>query len=312
MELSIVTTMYCSAAYLKGFYERVSESARKITSDYEIIFVNDGSPDESAMIALGFHENDEHVKVIDLSRNFGHHKAIMAGLRHAEGEKIFLINCDVEESPENLSRFYEKFAEDTTADVVYGMLEARKGGLLNKSLGYVFYSLLNWFSGLKLDSRMAFSRLMTRRYVKSLLRFGESELFLPGLWYLTGYKQVPIIISSYYKGKTTYTLRKKVSLLVNAVTSFSDKPLIFIFYLGLFMSFISGFLILYVFIKRIAYQTPIIGWTSLIVSLWFIGGLLVLLMGVLGIYLSKIFVEAKRRPYTISRKVYDNACKKKP
>lgn len=305
MELSIVTTMYHSAPYLTEFYERVSNSAKKITDDYEIILVNDGSPDNSLEMAVSLYKADKRVKVVDLSRNFGHHKAVMTGLGVAKGDKIFLINCDLEEAPEDLELFYGKFAESPDSDVVYGMQDARKGGFLNKVFGNLVYVILNWMSDLKLDSRMAFSRLMTRRYVKSLLEFRERELFLAGIWHLTGYKQSPVTISSQYKGSTTYTFKKKLVLLVTGITSFSEKPLIYIFVLGLVLSLLSAAFSVYIFANKLLFNTPIQGWTSVMVSLWFIGGLLILFMGIIGIYLSRVFIEAKRRPYSIIRKIYE-------
>ncbi|HLE17258.1 MAG TPA: glycosyltransferase family 2 protein [Syntrophales bacterium] len=310
MKLSIVTTMYHSASYVEEFYSRVKSAAGRITDDYEIIFVNDGSPDDSLDIAVSLYEKDPKVKVIDLSRNFGHHRAIMTGLMHAEGEKIFLINCDLEEAPENLELFHGKLAENPDSDVAYGMLKARKGGGLNRVFGQLFYMTLNFISDLDLDAKMAFSRVMTRRYVKSLLKYREKELFLPGLWHLTGYKQLPVDISSRHKGKTTYTVRRKLALLINAVTSFSEKPLIYIFYAGLALSFVSGVFSLFIIINKIFFNAPILGWASLIVSMWFIGGILILFMGIIGIYLSKVFVETKRRPYSIVRKVYATRIKK--
>ena len=305
MELSIVTTLFYSSPYINEFYNRISKSVKKITDDYEIIFVNDGSPDNSLEIAVDLYKKDQKVRVIDLSRNFGHHKAIMTGLRFAKGDKIFLINCDLEEAPENIREFYRKLSENPDFDVIYGIQEVRKGGYFNKIIGEIFYIVLNLLSNLTLNSKMAFSRLMTRQYVKNLLKFRESELFLPGLWDLTGYKHDTITISAYHKGRTSYTLNKKLALIVNAVTSFSDKPLIYIFYIGILISFISGLFGFYFVFRKVILGDVLTGWTSLILSLWFIGGLLILFIGTIGIYLSKVFIETKRRPYTIIKKKYN-------
>jgi len=304
MDLSIVTTLYYSAPYLEEFYKRITESVKKITDDYEIIFVNDGSPDNSLEVVLDFYKKDHRVRVIDLSRNFGHHKAIMTGLRWAKGDKIFLIDCDLEEAPENLELFYHKHSAQPEFDVIYGIQDVRKGSYFRRLFGELFYIILNFLSGLNINSKMVHSRLMTKRYVKSLLKFRESELFFLGLCYLTGYKQDSVTISTYYKGKTTYTLKKKIALVINAVTSFTDKPLLYIFNIGLVISFISGLFAVYLTIRKIFLGIPVLGWTSLIVSLWFIGGLLSLFMGIIGIYLSRIFIETKRRPFVIIRKIY--------
>ena len=127
--------MFRSAPYLLEFHRRVSSEAAKLTGDYEILFVNDGSPDESLAIALSLREADPHVKVVDLSRNFGHHKAMMTGLRHARGKRVFLIDCDLEEEPELLGRFDAVLAANPQADVVYGVQSARKGAWFERITG---------------------------------------------------------------------------------------------------------------------------------------------------------------------------------
>jgi len=303
MELSIVTTMYHSAPYLEEFYERVSKSAKEITDDYEIIFVNDGSPDNSLDIAVALHEKDSRVSVVDLSRNFGHHRAMMTGLGYARGEKVFLIDCDLEEEPELLGAFYEKFNNDG-CDVVYGVQKTRKGGAFERISGNIFYALFNRLSGIRMPHNPVTIRLMSGRYVKSLLLYKERELFLAGIWHITGYQQEPLFIKKLSREGTNYSLRKKITMAINAVASFSDKPLIFIFYTGIFISSISALYILYLFIRKMFSGINVGGWTSLIVSVWFLGGLTILFIGIIGIYLSRVFVETKQRPCSIVRAVY--------
>lgn len=303
MVLSIVTTIYRSSPYLREFYERVKKEAEKITFDYEIIFVNDGSPDDSLAVALSIQKNDSRVCVVDLSRNFGHHKAIMTGLSYASGEKVFLIDCDLEEEPEFLGDFHRKFCQ-TGCDVVYGVQAQRKGKFFERLSGDLFYSFFNFISDSSLPSNVVTARLMSRRYVESLLLHREREVFLAGVWHITGFEQVPFEIKKHSKGTTTYSLRKKVSILVNAVTSFSDKPLIYIFYTGAMISLLAACYMAYILARKLLLDIAVGGWTSLIVSVWFLGGLTIFFIGVIGIYLSKIFVETKARPYTIVRAVH--------
>jgi len=303
MELSIVTTMYHSAPYIEEFYERVSKAAKKITGDYEIIFVNDGSPDNALDIAVALHEKDSRVIVVDLSRNFGHHRAMMTGLGYARGEKVFLIDCDLEEEPELLATFHEKFTKDG-CDVVYGVQKTRKGGAFERITGNLFYTVFNRLSGIRMPHNLVTARLMSGRYVKSLLLYKERELFLAGIWHITGYRQELMTINKLSREGTNYSLRKKLSIAINAIASFSDKPLIFIFYTGVFISSISALYILYLFSRKIFSGITISGWTSLIVSVWFLGGLTIFFIGVIGIYLSRVFVETKQRPYAIIRAVY--------
>ncbi|MCL5036296.1 MAG: glycosyltransferase family 2 protein [Chloroflexi bacterium] len=305
MKLSIITTMYYSAPHLEEFYNRISASAKKVTDDYEIIFVNDGSPDESLDIARGFLEKDKKVRIVDLSRNFGHHKAIVTGLGYARGEKIFIIDCDLEEEPELLDEFYEKFRQEDDCDVVYGIQRSRRGRFFEKISGNLFYFIFNSFSDIKMPPNMGVTRLMSRRYVQSLLRYREQVVFLAGIWMAVGYKQVPILIDKHSRGKSTYTLRKRISLFINAITSFSDKPLRMIFYTGFIISLLAGVTIAYLIIRKLFFATPIPGWTSLTVTIWFLGGLVIFFMGLIGIYLSRVFIETKDRPYTIIKEVYE-------
>ena len=303
MKLSIVTTLYLSYPHLREFYTRITRAAERITSDYEIILVNDGSPDNSLDLAVTLHENDPHVKLIDLSRNFGHHKAIMTGLAHAGGERVFLIDCDLEEDPALLVDFNAAF-ESGDADVVYGIQGSRKGGLFERASGRLFYLLFNLLSGHGIPNDIAVVRLMSRRYVTNLVTHRESELLIAGLWQITGFKQVPFTVQKGSNSGSTYDLPRKLAMLVRGITSFSNKPLIYISYLGVAMLALSSLYIIYRVTVRLFLGQPPEGYTSLIVSVWFVGGLIIFSLGIIAIYLSVVFIETKNRPYTIIRHIY--------
>jgi putative glycosyltransferase len=304
MDLSIVTTLYQSASHLEEFHRRVCAVANRITSDYEIIFVNDGSPDSSLDIALSIYQSHSRVKVIDLSRNFGHHKAMMTGLSHAQGELILLIDSDLEEEPEMLERFCEEL-KATAADVVFGVQDRRKGKIFERLSGAMFFKLFNALSPHPLLPNIITARLMTRKYVSALVRHEEREMMIGGLWALTGFKQIPIVVNKHQRTDSTYDLRRKIAMFVDAITSFSSKPLVFIFYLGCFISLLSSIAALDLIIRRIFFGRLLQGWASLIVSVWLLGGLTLFCLGVIGIYLSKIFIETKQRPYTIIKEIYE-------
>ena len=306
MELSIVTCLFYSAPYIKEFYKRISATAQKITDEYEIIFVNDGSPDNSVEIAISLFEKDEKVKVIDLSRNFSHHKAHMTGLEYASGSLVFGIDCDLEEKPELLSTFYEEIKKNPDADVIYGVQETRKGGVFERQSGSLFYSLFNLLSTDRITPNLTSASISTRRYVQSLVQHKEREVYLAGISAITGYKKIPITVKKSSKGSTSYTLRRKIALFINAITSFSNKPLIYVFYLGCIISLLSAVSGLYLVLRKLIFGGVLIGWSSVMVSLWFLGGLSIFCIGLLGIYLSKIFIEVKQRPYTIIRQIYQH------
>lgn len=304
--LSIVTTLYHSAPYIDEFYRRIALAADRVAENWQLILVNDGSPDDALERAIALHHQDPRVVVVDLSRNFGHHPALMTGLAHAEGERVFMIDCDLEEPPELLVDFDSIYCHEDI-DVVYGVQIQRKGGWFERVSGNLFFKLFNHLSSVTVPANVVVARLMSRRYVDALLQHKERELFLAGLWQLTGFRQVPVNIVKGSKRETTYTLLRKLALLTNAITSFSNRPLIYIFYTGLFISAMSSTYIGYLLIQKIFFLSPVDGWTSLIVSIWFLGGLMILFIGIIGIYLSRIFAEVKQRPLTIVRKVYGNS-----
>jgi putative glycosyltransferase len=295
--------MYYSAPYLDEFHQRVTASVKEITNCYEIIFVNDGSPDDALAVAIRLHEKDQCVKIIDLSRNFGHHKAIMTGLTHAQGDLAFLLDCDLEEAPELLQDFYQTMMT-SNADVVYGVQKHRKGHYFERISGRMFYTLFNLLSNYPIPENLITARLMRKRYVSSLIQHKDQEIFLAGLLAITGFKQEPIHVNKDSKGSSAYSLKKKLSLFANSITSFSNKPLIFISYLGLTISLISSFAALYLIIQRVFFGVFLTGWPSLIVSIWLLGGITIFCLGVIGIYLAKVFMETKERPYTIIRQIY--------
>jgi putative glycosyltransferase len=304
MKLSIVATLYRSAGYLVEFHQRASTVAKQLAGDdYEIILVNDGSPDNSLDVAVQLLEGDDHIVVVDLSRNFGHHKAMMTGLAHAKGKQIFLIDSDLEEEPEWLFKFSEQMANET-CDVVYGVQEQRKGGFVERLSGQWFYWIFGALTGTMLPANIVTARLMTRRYVDALLRHEEREVFMAGLWYITGFTQKTQTVKKHNTSDTTYTFRKKMSVLVNSITSFSNAPLIGIFYIGITISLFTCCYIAYLIVTWLFLAQPLSGWTSVMASIWLLGGLVISFIGVVGIYLSKIFSETKQRPYTIVRQVY--------
>ena len=304
MKLSIVATLYRSSPHIEEFYRRSGEAARQLAGDdYEIVLVNDGSPDNSLEKAVRLCESDPHVIVVDLSRNFGHHKAMMTGLAHARSELVFLIDSDLEEDPEWLLDFSGQLQRDR-CDVVYGIQEQRRGGFFERWSGQWFYRSFRALTGLELPENVVTARLMTRRYVDALLRHSEREVFMAGLWHITGFDQRPQTVKKHSTSETTYTFRHKMSLLVNSVTSFSNVPLIGIFYIGISILFFAGAYTTHLIIRWLFFARPLSGWTSLMASIWLLGGLVISFIGVVGIYLSKIFSETKQRPYTIVRQVY--------
>jgi putative glycosyltransferase len=301
--LSVVTTLYRSAPHLAEFLRRATAAAGRLTSDYEIVLVNDGSPDDSLALAIELQRRDSHVRVVDLSRNFGHHPAMMTGLRHARGDLVFLLDSDLEEPPEWLGEFHARLV-DSAADAVYGVQLKRRGGWFEKFTGWLFYTLVTEHLGPALPRNTTTARLMTRRFVDALLRFPEREHTVAALCSITGFAQEPVPVQKASSGRSTYSLAHRVGVLVSNVTSFSNRPLILVFYLGCVIVVVSGAAAAVLIWRRLVGGIGVPGYASLVVSVWLLGGLVIFCVGLVGIYLAKVFVEVKQRPPTIVRAEY--------
>ncbi|MCH6579240.1 MAG: glycosyltransferase family 2 protein [Nitrospinae bacterium] len=304
MRLSIVSTLYNSAPHLLEFYQRITQCAQEITHDYELILVNDGSPDNSLELAVSLHEKDQRVKIIDLSRNFGHHRAMMTGLSYALSDYVFLIDSDLEEPPETLKVFWEEIQGAKDFDVVFGVQGKRRGGWLERVSGTLYYKLVNWLSDVKVPENFLTVRLMTQNYTRNLVQYKERELNFSVLTELVGFKKKKIVVEKSITGPSNYSTFKKFSVLVNAITSSTNRPLWLIFYLGLAITLCSSIFVIKLLIDRGLYGVGLVGWTSVIVSIFFFGGLIIFVLGIIGIYLSKVFVESKQRPYVVIRNIY--------
>ena len=304
VRLSVVTSLYKSADFIHEFHRRASDAAAKMTPNWEIIMVNDGSPDDSLQLAIDLHHRDPRVRVIDLSRNFGHHKALLTGLAHSRGDLVFVIDSDLEEDPAWLPVFYEAM-KSTGAEAIYGVQRSRKGGWFERMSGALFYRVFNKLLTHPFPPNIVTARLMTRRYVDALVQHRDQEVSLAGLCTITGFDQRSLTVDKGTRGDTSYGLRRRISAFVTAITSFSNRPLLYIFQLGvgvILLSIVAGIVLMY---QSMTGYVGVPGWASIMVSIWFLGGVMIFCVGVLGIYLAKVFTETKERPYTIIRQIYE-------
>jgi putative glycosyltransferase len=303
MKLSIITSLYRSEPYIEEFQRRVRAVAAEIADDCEFIYVNDGSPDGALDVLIRLRQEDHRITIIDLSRNFGHHRALMVGLSFAKGELVFMIDVDLEEEPELLPVFYSRLLE-SHADSVYGVQQQRKGGVFERLSGRLFYSFLTFLSGGDAPANTLIARLMTSRFVSALLQHQEQEIDITNLLHITGYLQVPVVVHKYAKPGTTYTLTRKLGLALRAITASSRRPLIVISVLGgLILLVTMAVISYYLFAYAVSGRVPS-GYTSLILSVWFLGGLTVFSVGVVALYIAVMYNEVKGRPKAIIRDVY--------
>lgn len=308
MKLSIVATLYKSAPYLPEFFRRTKAIAEQLTGeDFEIILVNDGSPDDSLSIALNLQKANPQLQIVDLSRNFGHHAAIVAGLAHSRGEKVWLLDCDLEEQPEWLSLFMQEM-EKSGADVVFGVQQERVASPGSNFLGSLFWTILNLQSVVKIPHNPMTCRLMSRRYVDSLMEVGDRVLYLAGTFAWTGYQQTSITLKKIPRPaghQSSYKLSRKLLQLIDSITSFSIAPLTLIFLIGTIIWLGAVLAGLSLLIEKILNpQMVLSGYTTVMLSIWFLGGTTILVLGIIALYISKLFGEVKRRPLYIVRNFY--------
>ncbi|MGP0074390.1 MAG: glycosyltransferase family 2 protein [Bryobacteraceae bacterium] len=302
MKVSVVTTLYKSAPYVAEFVERMRAELKKVTDDLEIIIVDDGSPDNALQVALALVQTDASLKIIELSRNFGHHKAMMTGLEHSTGDLVFLIDVDLEEPPELLGPFL-RVLRDEGLDVVYGFQKARKGRTMERVGGDLAWRFLNLILPVKVPQNHSTVRLMTRDYVRALVRHKEQKTAIGGLWVLTGFRQKGVAFEKGFRGETGYNFSHRLLVLLDSVTSFSELPLFFIFFLGCAVLLGSIVMAVYLVARRLSGHLAE-GWVSTIVAIAFFGGLIIFSVGVVGLYVSRIFIETKARPYTVIRRIH--------
>lgn len=305
--ISIVTALYRSENYLEKFVSLCEEALQKIQcTDYEIIMVNDGSPDNSLEKAIALKEKNKNIKVVELSRNFGHHYALMAGLETAEKELVFTIDCDLEISPLSLIDFVKKYEEHSDIDVVYGVQEQRKGNFVERIGGEVFYFIFEKIGGIKIPKNILTERLMNRKYLNALIEMGDRNLFLAGMFHYVGFRQVPLTIKKGLREeKSTYTLGKRISLAFVAITSFSSYPLTLLLRMGMLITLLSFSIALgFVVYKIFNPEYVLIGFTSLIVAIFISLGIIIFSLGLLGLYIDRIFTQTKNRQRYIIRKIY--------
>ena len=193
-----------------------------------------------------------------------------------------------------------------SVDMIFGIQKKKEGSFFKRIASSSFYKIFNFFSFVEIPENELVSRLMSRKYVDALMRYKENELFIPGIWADVGFKRKFVPCEKTFDGFSSYSLAKRASMATDAITSFSTKPLVYIFYLGVGISLISSIVVLYLLITKLFFNAVLSGWTSVIASIYLIGGIIIFSIGVIGIYLSRIFSEVKGRPNSIIKQIYSS------
>lgn len=302
---SIVVPLYNEEEVINESYKRIKEVMEQTQEPYEIIFINDGSRDKTEVLAKEICNHDSTIKLINFSRNFGHQPAITAGMRESSGQAILIIDADLQDPPAVMLKMIEKWKEGF--DVVYGKRVKRSGeSLFKKITAKMYYRLLSRITDVEIPVDVGDFRLIDRSVCNALNDLPERNRYVRGLVSWVGFKQtyVEFVREERLAGETKYPLRKMIKLAADGITGFSNKPLKIASTLGYIVS-CFGFLYLFVILyQRLFTNTTIQGWTSIIAILLILNGVTLIMLGVLGEYIGRIYDEMKARPvYIIKEKV---------
>jgi polyisoprenyl-phosphate glycosyltransferase len=311
--ISIVIPIFNEEENLDNLYTRLTAAAPSWKDNYEIVLVDDGSRDRSLAMMRAFAEKDSRVRVVKLSRNFGHQPAISAGIQVAKGDAVVIMDGDLQDPPEELHRFLDKWREGY--DVVYAVRTKRKEGFFKKLAYKTFYRILAWISDIDIPLDSGDFCVMDRKVVNAIVKeMPEQIRFVRGLRAYVGFKQIGVTYERAERaaGEVKYTFKKLVELALDGLFGFSTFPLRMATYLG-FMIAIPSFLvgIFFIFHRLVGFklfghspeETP--GTATLAVGMYFLGGVMLIILGILGEYIGRIYVEVKRRPFFVIDEVIE-------
>lgn len=302
MKISIIIPIYNEEGNINRLYERLKSVLKNINSDVEYVFVNDSSKDDSINLIKKLATNDNDVKYINFSRNFGHQIAVTAGLDMASGNRIVIIDADLQDPPELIIDMYNKM--DEGYEVVYAKRKARKGeSWLKKFTAKMFYRILKSITSVNIPVDTGDFRIMDRKIVDALKQMPEQQKFLRGQISWIGFNQTYIEYErdERFAGETGYTYKKMIRFALDGITSFSNFPLKFASICGFIVSGIAFVVMLYALYSRFISKDYIEGWTSIIISVLFLGGIQLISIGIIGEYISRLSSNVRNRPLYIIR-----------
>jgi dolichol-phosphate mannosyltransferase len=303
MDISVVIPVYGCRACLPDLHRRLVASLSEITTSYEIILVNDACPQNSWEVIKEIALKDPHVKGIDLSRNFGQIRAITAGLHYAEGDWVVVMDCDLQDKPEEIAKLWAKAQEGY--DVVLTRRAVRQDSFLKKLSSKTFYWVYGYFTNGAFDGSMGNFSLSRRMVMDNYKRMGDQNrafiLFIKWM----GFRSAVVDIDHAERaaGRSSYTLRKQLRLALEVITTQSNKPLILSIRLGFAVSLLAFLYGIYMVSRYLVFGISVAGWTSTIVSIYFVGGIIMAQLGILGLYVGYVFDQTKGRPIFIVREL---------
>lgn len=298
--ISVVIPVYGCESSLYELHQRLSDTLSIISSDYQIIMVNDQSPDQSWLIIQKIAQQDSRVLGLNLSRNFGQHPAITAGLDRAEGEWVVVMDCDLQDVPEEIPNLH-KYALDNELDIVFARRVSRNDSPVKRLSSYLFHVVLDYFSGTEQDPATANFGIFNGRVITALCSLREPIRAFPVQIKWLGFRRGSLDVRHALRaqGGSSYTFGKQINLALNIILAFSDKPLRLAVKLGIVISLLSLMFTAYIILRSLVGGYGVSGYASLMVSIWFLSGLLMFVFGIIGLYIGKIFEGVKNRPLYI-------------
>ena len=305
MEISVISPCYGAPTLLEELVRQIEETVSKLTSDYEIILVEDHSPDNSREIITEICQKNKRVKGVFLSRNFGQQYALNAGFDLSTGDYVVTLDCDLQNPPAQIKDLYEKIQEGY--DIVFASRQNRPDNFFMTQGSHLFNKLMGFLTDTKQDESLAEFAIYRRKVIDAMAQMGDYRRYYPLMNQWVGFKTAKVFVNHDERtdGKeSSYSMRKRIELAVTTAVSFSTKSLRLIVYFGVIITLLAIIAALGLVIKTIVRDTPVNGWVTLFVSMWFIAGIMISVMGIIAVYIGSIFDEVKHRPsYIIDEKL---------
>ena len=303
-KLSVIIPVFGCLDTIDELYKRLNLNLKKVAKNYEIIFIDDSDNAETWNKLISISKKSKKVLCINLSRNFGQHAAVTAGLENSSGDWIVIMDCDLQDKPEEIINLVENC--DKNSEIVFASRKKRSDNFLKKFSSILFYSIMTWLTNIKLDYTVSNFGLYSKNVIRAVLSLEDNHRFFPLMVRWVGFKSKTIAVKheKRIKGRSSYSLKKLMLISFRTIISFSDKPLRIFMYLGFFISLMSSVVAIYFIYLALNNHISMVGWPSLMVSIWFFGGTLLGVVGLVGIYIGKTFDQTKKRPiYIISKKI---------
>ena len=304
--ISVVIPVYRAEDCLDELYRRLTAALAPLTADFEIVLVEDCGGDRSWPLIVELARRDPRVRGLQFSRNFGQHCGITAGLDHCDGDWVVVMDCDLQDRPEEIPRLYAKAREGH--DMVVARRGRRSDPLLKRLSSWLYYSVFSWLADMRYDPQAGNFRILSRKVVANYRRLRERSRFFGSLINWMGFPAASIDVQhdERFAGESTYTFGKLWRLGAETIVAYSDKPLRLAIRFGFLIALAAFLYGLYIMFHVLVHGSAVSGWSSLIVSIYFIGGIVIALLGVLGIYLGKTYDETKGRPlYVVNHTTFD-------